>query len=58
MEMAFLGETKKRVPDCIVFMMTGHRMEALRLGTSTFLEKPLDVQRLGTLLSPLSIMLA
>jgi DNA-binding NtrC family response regulator len=53
--MGLLREIKARYPECVVFLMTGHgpelRLEALRLGASAFLDKPLDVQRLGTLLS-------
>jgi DNA-binding NtrC family response regulator len=53
--MALLREIKARHPQCIVFLMTGHgvdlRMEALRLGASSFLEKPLDLPRLTGLLS-------
>jgi DNA-binding NtrC family response regulator len=53
--MGLLREIKSRYPECLVFLMTGHgsglRFEALRLGASAFLDKPLDMQRLGTLLS-------
>ena len=51
--MVLLHEIKARYPECIVFMMTANplfRMEALRLGAAAFIEKPLDMQRLGTLL--------
>jgi two-component system, response regulator YesN len=50
-----LCEIKTRFPACAVFLMTGHdpgvRVEAFRLGASSFLKKPLDMQRIGTLLS-------
>jgi two-component system C4-dicarboxylate transport response regulator DctD len=53
--MGLLREIKARFPECVVFLMTGHdpglRVEALRLGASAFMDKPLDMQRLGTLLA-------
>ena len=53
--LVLLREIKARFPECIVFLMTGAegdlRTEALRLGASGFLEKPLDTQQLGTLLA-------
>jgi DNA-binding NtrC family response regulator len=52
---ALLREIKARLPLCAVFLMTGVapgvRMEAFRLGASSFIKKPPDIQRLGTLLS-------
>ena len=53
--LVLLREIKARFPNCVVFLMTGAegdlRMEAIRLGASAFIEKPLDIERLGSLLS-------
>jgi DNA-binding NtrC family response regulator len=54
--LVLLREIKARFPECLVLLMTGHgdpslRMEAVRLGATAFLEKPLDIEHLGGLLS-------
>ena len=53
--MLLLGQIKRRYPECLVIVMTGHdaglRVEALQEGASAFMEKPLDMNRLRGLLS-------
>ena len=53
--LGLLREIKTRFPDCVVFLMTAAdenvRMQAFRLGAASFIEKPLDMQRLLGMLS-------
>lgn len=50
-----LRQVKLRHPHCTVFLMTGRdgaiRQEALDLGATQFVEKPLDIKRLAFLLN-------
>jgi DNA-binding NtrC family response regulator len=48
-----LREVKTRQPECIVFLITaydGARQDALNLGATQFLEKPIDIKQLAMLL--------
>jgi DNA-binding NtrC family response regulator len=48
-----LREVKTRQPECIVFLITAYewaRQDALNLGATELLEKPIDIKRLALLL--------